>query len=436
MELIDRFPVARLSGSRAPAVIQLLAGDLAAIPLEHAVDALVVSAFPNSYSPDPGTVFASLLERGLDMREVARRKQEDERTRLGCWLSAPLPEPLVQTFHFTRVICFEPRHPDFLEQTGIDEANIEETVGYVFRCLNNFVIPDTDGRRALNISSVAMPLLATGNQQVPLDVMFPRLLQAAVFWLEEGLPIDVLKIVVYAREKLAVAAPLFAGEKSSYFARGSVATAAPAVPADDRWESRLAATISRDVIDVCQQNLRHQLLAVAGAEERPLVERLFDRLDRETPTIAAARATGAVVDAGAYDVFVSYSRRQEREVKELLDALYRVVPPERVFYDRTSIRPGDLWIKTLSDAVRRARLFVAVLSPDYSTSLVCWDEFQCAKLKEYTTGRSVIRTIRLYSEQDPPPVMGIYNYIDCAEGDVRKLRESAAALSGELLGKD
>lgn len=430
MDLLDQFHVARASGSRAPAVIQLFEGDLAAIPAAHAVDALVVSAFPDSYTPEPGTVFESLHNRGLDMREVARHKEEDERPRLGCWLSRRLPVERARAFHFERVICFEPRYPAFLEQTGIDEANIEDAVGYVFRCLNNFVIPDANEDRRLNISSVAMPLLATGNQQVPLEAMFPRLVQAAAFWLEEGLPLDALKIVVYAKSKVATARRLFEREKTTYFARRSGPSTAPvsSAPATD-WEARLAAAVSRDVIDVCKHHLRQTLIGVADSSERPVVERLFDRLDRDIVAPAPPAGTGDALDAGAaYDVFLSYSHRQEREVNAFLDAVSGIVPRPRVFFDRTSIRPGDLWIKTLSDAVRRARLFVALLSPDYTTSLVCWDEFQCAKLKEYTTKQSVIRTIRLYSEPDPPPIMGIYNYVDCAEGDLGKLRAAAAAV--------
>ena len=46
-------------------------------------------------------------------------------------------------------------------------------------------------------------------------------------------------------------------------------------------------------------------------------------------------------------------------------------------------------------------------------------------MKEYNTRRSVIRTVRLYSEKDVPLIMGIYSYIDCAEGDLQRLRESA-----------
>src|ERR1044072_2810789 len=100
MRLIDQFGVPRRRGTRPAATVELLQGDLAAIPPEHAVDALVVSAFPNSYTPNPGTLFEDLLEHGLDMQEVARSKEEDLRSRLGCWISTPLPACPVQKFNF------------------------------------------------------------------------------------------------------------------------------------------------------------------------------------------------------------------------------------------------------------------------------------------------------------------------------------------------
>jgi len=59
---------------------------------------------------------------------------------------------------------------------------------------------------------------------------------------------------------------------------------------------------------------------------------------------------------------------------------------------------------------------------------VCWDEFQCAKLKEYNDRKPVIKTIRLFSDSNLPPIMGIHSYIDCAEGDLRKLRRAASLL--------
>ena len=152
------------------------------------------------------------------MQKVAQQKQEDQRESLGCWISRPLPPELAHVFNFGRVVCFEPRYPAFVAKTGFDSRSIESTVGYSFRCLNNFVIPEaTEGHeiRRFDIASVAMPLLATGNQRVPVEALMPKLLDAAVFWLEEGLPIECLKIVAFTPAEAQVAARIFATRASS-----------------------------------------------------------------------------------------------------------------------------------------------------------------------------------------------------------------------------
>jgi hypothetical protein len=426
MQIIDQLWIPRLRGGRPPATIQLLAGDLAAIPPEHAVDALVVSAFPNSYIPNYGTLFASLFERGLDMRHVAADKQEDERGRLGCWLSPQLPEPVIQKFHFTRVLCFEPQHREFVANSGINPANIEQAVGFVFRCLNNFVLPDSDGATRFDISSVAMPVLASGNQGVPVQRMFPRLLDSAIFWLEQGLPLRQLKIVAFRPQDVAAATAIFAKMRGRYERKAEPRERRAALP---DWESQFAKTLNREVIQTCSENIRQELLAAATDDERTMLKRLFARVEREATEHAQAAAEARSGGAGDCDVFVSYAHEQEEEVRELVDELERRMSADEIFFDRTSIPAGGQWIRMLSDAIQKARVFVAVLSPDYTTSPVCWDEFQCAKLKEYTTRQSVIRTIRLYSDTLPlPPIMGIHSYIDCVEGDLRKLRGAAAAV--------
>ena len=406
MQIIDELTVLPQRGDGQEASIQLLAGDLAAIPPTHAVDALVVSAFPDSYTPNPGTLFSSLFERGLDMRAIARRKEEDERVRLGCWLSQALSPELASRFNFRRIICFEPLYPAFVAHAGSERANIEDRVGFVFRCLNNFIIPDRDGQRRFDIDSVAMPLLATGNQQVALEDLLPRLLDAAIFWLEQGLPIRQLKIVAFSGEKATAAAALFAASRQ-------------------RHQQRLA----EQMVATCEQHLRQDLLGAAADDEKELLQRLFARIDRRPPVAAGPGETAAAAvaddDAGAYDFFISYAHRQEREVAEFVRALQQCAPSARVFHDRKSIPVGGQWLRIISDAVNRTRHFIAILSPDYTASPVCWDEFQCAKLKEYSTRQSMIRTLRLYSERELPPIIGIYSYIDCAEGDLDRLRQSA-----------
>jgi hypothetical protein len=433
MNIIDRFIVPRRRGTAAPATIELLQGDLSAIPPEQAVDALVVSAFPNSYTPNPGTLFEDLLARGLDMQEVARRKQEDQRSRLGCWISEPLPPPLARAFNFTRIVCIEPSYPAFVENSGFDGGNIEETVGFVFRCLNNFVIPEGvegPGARRFDLARIAMPLLATGNQRVPVDAMLPRLLQAAIFWLEQGLPIEQLKIVAFSPAETVVATRIFSAVASARRS-GAGPQATPSASVRPAWEAELAGTIASQLIESCSQQLRNQLLAVARDDERVTVEALFQRLDRSRaqPVAAAAQGQAAANAAGAgYDIFISYAHKQDQEVRAFVQELQRLKPRLRIFHDRSAIPMGGQWIKLISDAVHDASMFIAVLSPDYTASPVCWDEFQCAKLKEYNTRTSVIKTVRLYSEQALPPIIGIYSYVDCVEGDLVKLRACASTV--------
>jgi hypothetical protein len=128
-------------------------------------------------------------------------------------------------------------------------------------------------------------------------------------------------------------------------------------------------------------------------------------------------------------LFVSYAHKQDAEVAAFVGALRAAAPALRIFYDRSSIPVGAPWIQRISDAVQFSQTFVAILSPDYSASPVCWDEFQCAKLKEYTTRQSVIKTIRLYRDPDLPPIMGIHSFDDCAEGDLAKLTSAAVRLA-------
>lgn len=424
MELLHQITVARKNPAQPPAIIQLLAGDLSRIPAEHAVDVLVVSAFPNAYGPFPGTLFASLRTQGLDMIEVAQQKEVDERRHLGCWLSRPLPAEVAQLTHIGRILCFEPSHPEFLSNSGKPDRRINdrigEQVGFVFRCLNNFAIPDLDGPRKFTLSRVAMPLLATGNQGGSVDALLPGLLEAALFWLGSGLPINVLKIVAYDADDVAVALKIFRSIPPPEPPSDTItALRPPSLPSPADWQSELAESVARQVIATCRQRLEEDLLRVADTQEATVLKTLLARIATTTPPSSASGA------APSYDVFLSYAHKQDSEVKVFVTALQQRAPGLRLFYDRTSIPPGGQWIRLISDAVQQAHTFVAILSPDYSASPVCWDEFQCAKLKEYTTRTSVIKTIRLYQDIALPPMMAIHSYVDCTEGDLTKLEQAA-----------
>lgn len=163
-----------------PRRIELHLGDLAAIPKEQAVDLLVLSAFPDDYVPTPTSLIGALDRRGLSVRELAAHKAVDLREAFSCWLS----EDLVRdhpNLGFRHLLCFEP----------LTRGAPPELVGDVFRAIVPFVFADP------MVRSVAMSLLAAGDERFDQEVMLRALLDASLHWLARGLPIEVVKIVLF-----------------------------------------------------------------------------------------------------------------------------------------------------------------------------------------------------------------------------------------------
>jgi hypothetical protein len=360
------------SGRRS--VIELLQGDLSAIPAEHAADILVISAYPGQYSPTPGSLVEALHKKGLSVEELSKNKMCDLSQQLGCWLSDHLTAEQQKQFNFSHILCFEPY---------LHSEAPEEVVSNIFRCINTFVFDDDH-------NVVAMPLLATGNQKVAIEKMLPALLEEAIFWLEQGLPLDNIKLVVYKDDHLDQVRKIFETAKLHY---------------------EPAATDKRPIpIAPPAMQAPQPKPAMAGATAA-------------TPMAQPASPAPPML-ADKYDYFISYAHKQTELVASFVETIRKHNDQLSIFYDRSSIPPGGLWIKHISDAIMRARRVIILITPDYVNSPVCWDEFQCAKLIEYNTRKPVIQTIYLYSEKELPPIMGIYSYIDCREGDLAKLMEA------------
>jgi hypothetical protein len=173
MELIDTITVRHQGHER---LVMLFVGDLATLPEHEAVDALIVSAFPNDYTPTPTSLIGALAQAGISVADLARDKEIDLRQFSSCWLSRPIGRPGV---HFRRLLCFEPGY----------RGDPPEVVGDIFRS----IVPFTTGKPP--ISQVAIPLVASGDQGESHEVMLEALTDASVHWLSAGLPLDRVKIV-------------------------------------------------------------------------------------------------------------------------------------------------------------------------------------------------------------------------------------------------
>lgn len=380
MELLDTLTVAHPSGPRH---IRLYRGDLAAIPPGEAVDLLVVSAVPNDYAALPGTLIGALDRRGVSVRRLAEDKEADLREAFSSWVSKDVSAEHPDA-GFRRLLCFEPR----------TRGRAAEVVGDIFRALMPIALGEPP------IRSVAMPIVASGDQAQDPAVMLAALLDAAVHWLERGLPLQVIKIVVFSADQAKAVAPVFARAKA---ARGRPK------PPQRRGTSRGHGKISRFQLD---------------GERGEALEELRGTVRGIAPPAEAESAPEAEAEEPAYDCFVSYAREDEKEVEALVRTLKEVSPEMRIFLDKLEIQPGESWQAELDEALEGCRKVIAVYSPSYLQSKVCIEEFNMARLRHRESDGNVLVPIYLRSVEKLPLYMRSLNYVDCREGDAKRIDEA------------
>jgi hypothetical protein len=407
MKLISELTIQRARGN---AVIQFLQGDLSAIPADHRTDILVLSAFPGCYLPTEGTLIGSLYDKGLDVEMLSGHKQADLREQLDCWLSQPLDKSLQKKLNIKRILCFEP---------GRQINASQELVGNIFRCINTFAFDDKN-------NVVAMPMVASGCQAVAEEAMLPALLDAGIFWLESGLPLVCIKFVIYREEQVAMARKIFEKVKKKYRKENGAIQMEPTSVSPKKPRQATAGLRKRAAkivtINAIDWSVGSTEATNAGIESVP----------PNSPAVHLPAPAGSLTPGSQpaatdhYDYFISYAHTHSDLVHSFVKKVKEKNTNLQIFYDRESIPPGGLWIRQLSAAIQKANKVLVFLSPDYDKSPVCWDEFQCAKLMEYNRRKQIIQTIYLYDyrEMEMPPIMGIYSYIDCREGDAAKLTAS------------
>jgi len=157
--------------------ISLYEGELTTIPSEHRADILIVSSFPDDYIPTSTSLIGALERSGLSVGMLAKSKAYDLRGTCSFWLSHPI-SGAASKLNVGQVACFEP----------LVRGEPPALVGDLFRGLFPFLDTSKD-------QTVAMPLLATGDQGWQKAAMLKAILEAAAHWLARGLPIRELKIV-------------------------------------------------------------------------------------------------------------------------------------------------------------------------------------------------------------------------------------------------
>ena len=385
MVLLDYIQVKTSNGF---ADIELYHGDLSAIPEEHKVDIVILSAFPNDYTPTPGTLIGSFAAKGLSVEQLSKDKEMDLRKSLWCWFSKALNPAQQAQFNLQHILCFEP-------EIRLDEA--AEYVADIFRCLNNFAFDDDHNH-------VAMPTVAAGNQQASAIKITAAIIEAATFWLQRGLPLLSIKIVEINEAKALDLKKVFAQYKEPELAETNHEAVRKEEPGNPVYSTK-AAPLPKE----------------AAA---PKIIQVRDTSRGMQPSVDAIN--GDKKPSEEFDFFVSYSHKNIEHVRYFIDSLRQRYPSLRLFYDSDSIPKGGQWLREISRCIDKSRKVLIFLSKDFDESPACWDEFQCAKVRQNKTGKNIIMNIYLLNHPELPSMFEIFNWIDCREADKQKLGNAIA----------
>ena len=352
-------------------------------------------AFPDDYVPTPRSLIGALYRKGVSVAELATRKAVDLRQTFSCWLSEEVVTP-VPGIQFRRILCFEP----------LTRGAPPKVVGDIFRSLMPFLLGDPP------ITRIAMPLVATGNQNVPLIDMLEPLLDAAAHWLAVGAPVERLKIVEYAEVKAAELKGAFSILKRQYegaFLNRETTSKPDATPGP--------------VPEQPSPRDQSSMQVAPPARSGPVLSN-----SSETPS-----EVSLPVSAFKYDLFISYSHRNREDIVFFAEELQRQRPDIRIFLDRKDLNTGMAWQRELYKALDDCCKVVTLYSQPYLESEVCQEELHIAIFRDRESNEQVLFPIYLY-DAALPTYLQLKQYTDCRNANREKLKEACAQIVASLSG--
>ncbi len=205
---------------------------------------------------------------------------------------------------------------------------------------------------------------------VPREEMLTAILAAAGRWMEFGLPLDRLRIVMHDYERPDAAIAVF-----DDFAQG--------------------------------------------------VQRISSTAGSAATREATPARIGSKRDA---TVFMSYAHADGRPaVDEIRSHISAVAPNVRTLVDIVDIEVGAYWQASIAELIESSNKVVLVVTKGFWQSKVCLEEYNMARVLDSDRGGGVLFPIYALS-CDLPLHFRILNYEDCREADPKRLREACDRL--------
>ncbi|XP_064629100.1 uncharacterized protein LOC135488421 isoform X2 [Lineus longissimus] len=308
--------------------IQLLVGDITALPLQDKVDIIMVSAFPGDYSPTPTSLIGALMRNlNIRVRDLAKNKMEDLRRNFHCWLSHDLPPSLP----YRRLLCFEKAFTEISHPAAL--------VGDVFRAL----VPTFKNDE----STVITPILASGDQNFDMKTMLKAMVNAAGHWMQAGLPLECLKIVIYSPNP---------------------------------------------------QN----------AKTDPTLLQQFEKLKKKWE---ASKSALKDISEIKYDVYLSYSIQDMGYVKKIEEQLKKQKDDIRIFSEKQQLNLESAWQENIYQVMVTCVRVVTILSPHYLESSECLEQYNIALCCNRLTKRDILAPFYVVQVPQLPTYMQLMQYI-------------------------
>jgi len=312
-----------------PGRIELSQGDLTDLSSRERADLLLVSAFPDDYEPTPGSLIGALHRKGLSVKKLARHKDIDLRTTYSCWLSRKLKRPM-PGLAYRRIFCFEPR----------ERGRPPEVVGDIFRALTPILAVRP------KIRSLVMPIVAAGDRGYGIREMLEPLLEAAINWLEIGLPLERLTIVAHQDAHAEEARQVFRARKAEY----EMPSTAPA-PAGFDYDVFIsyahANTAEREALEAALQAARPGIRVFVDRHEIEIGVswqlKIFESLERSRKVVALLSPEYLASKACKEEFGIAWIRGN-RIGKDLLFPLYvhtAGLPAYMAYWNYLDCRDGD-----------------------------------------------------------------------------------------------
>ncbi|XP_030851966.1 uncharacterized protein LOC100888822 isoform X2 [Strongylocentrotus purpuratus] len=242
----------------------------------------------------------------------------------------------------------------------------QELVANVFRCLVP-ILNNQDG-------TVITPLLNTGDQGYGEVSMMKGMVEAAVKWMKAGLPLRILKLVLYAK--------VIDGDLQGHSLRRFSEVLKTFTELKERYEMQL-------------------LLPKAVPLE--------------------------------FDVYLSFSEEDKEVAKVIREKLSGAKDGVRI-YDSShqGINKDTVFQEDMYSIMMKSARVVTVLSPNYLRNKACIEQYNIALCCNRRALRDMLAPIYVDSVEMMPTYMGLVQYVDCRPHDPSKIGEACSQLTVSL----